>query len=159
MALEVATEFFDFVQAQNLTSALQDCDAQHIVSLAVHHAHCLLTRPQCIGVSVNSQYIFNRGTYVPAAAVESPSPPHFAVVAAGPRGAAGHATCRIEAPRVCQLCGRGFLNWQALFHHAQEAHHSFAEYRKRIFYEAESMDALPLPHSRKRTMLANFVSR
>ena len=58
MALEVATEFFDFVRAQDLTSALQDCDAQHIVSLAVHHAHCLLTRPKCIGVIENSQYIF-----------------------------------------------------------------------------------------------------
>ena len=51
----------------------------------------------------------------------------------------------------------GFLNWKALFNHAKDAHHSFAEYRKRIFWEAENMDALPLPHSRKRTMLSNFA--
>ncbi|MDA8609444.1 hypothetical protein N9L19_00855 [bacterium] len=157
IALGVATEFFDFFKAQDLASALQDCDAQHIVSLAVHHSHCLLTRPKCIGVSENSQSIFKRGTYVRAAAVEPPSPPNFAVVAAGPRGAPGHATCIIEAPRVCQLCGRGFLNWQALFHHVQEANQSFAEYRNGIFYESESMGALPLPHSRNRTMLAKFA--
>ena len=52
MALEVAAEFFDFVMAQHLTSALQDCDAQHMMTLAVRHAHCLVTSPKPIGVSV-----------------------------------------------------------------------------------------------------------
>ena len=156
MALEVATEFFDFVAAHHLTSTLQDCDAQHMTTLAVHHAHCLVTSPKPIGVSVNSQYILSRGIYVPAAAVESPSPPHFVMAADASLGAPEHATCRIEAPRVCQLCGRGFLNWKALFNHAKDAHHSFAEYRKRIFWEAENMDALPLPHSRKKDDAVEF---
>ena len=65
MALEVATEFFDFAAAHHLTSTLQGCDAQHMMTLAVHHAHCLVTSPKPIGVTVNSQYILRRGIYVP----------------------------------------------------------------------------------------------
>ena len=100
--------------------------------------------PHCVQAAANPVL---QSPAVPADAVEHVAAP----VAADPRRA------RLEAPRVCQLCGRGFVDWPSLLGPCNLAHHSFVEYRKRLFYEAEKLDALPLEHQRKRTMLANFV--
>ena len=62
----------------------------------------------------------------------------------------------ITAPRLCELCGRGFKNNRALHKHCETCHAGVAEYRKRTFFEAEQMSALNLSYKRKRNMLANF---
>ena len=43
---------------------------------------------------------------------------------------------RLEAPRICQLYGRGFIDWSSWVKQCALDHHSFIEYRKRLFYEA-----------------------
>ena len=62
----------------------------------------------------------------------------------------------ITAPRVCELCGRGFRNNRALHKHCDSCHAGVAEYRQRVFFEAEQRVALNLSYRRKRNMLANF---
>ena len=57
---------------------------------------------------------------------------------------------------MCQLCGEGFIDWKALRAHADSAHGGWAEVRKRIFWHAEQMSALPLSMQCKRNLLANF---
>ena len=64
----------------------------------------------------------------------------------------------LTAPRVCQLCGRGFVNWKALVRHCDKEHGNHNEYRKRVFWEAQRLPALPLPTVRKRNMIANATS-
>ena len=43
----------------------------NIVSLAVHRAYCLLTRPISVALSVNSQYMFKRGIHTLCACVQT----------------------------------------------------------------------------------------
>ena len=50
----------------------------------------------------------------------------------------------ITAPRVCQLCGKGYANNRDLTKHQDTAHCGVAEVRKRVFWEAEQQPALPL---------------
>ena len=64
----------------------------------------------------------------------------------------------MTAPRVCQLCGRGFVNWKALVRHCDKEHGNHNEYRKRVFWEAQRLPALPLPTVRKRNTIANATS-
>ena len=102
---------------------MQGCGARQIAALALYHAHCTIARPKPIEVSFYSQYIMPRTAYVPAAQVESPTIPYFVVAAAACASGRGQAV--IEAPRVCQLCGRGFVDLPALFDYCTEAHHIF----------------------------------
>ena len=89
--------------------------------------------------------------YTPVEAVRSPESPYFATVPLlGP--------AVITAPRECQLCGAGFIDWKALAKHCEREHGGFIEYRKRLFWEAQRCNALGLPNQRKRTMIANATS-
>ena len=77
--------------------------------------------------------------YTPMDAVVAPEIPYFTTVRLMGRP-------ELSAPRVCQLCGEGFKNWESLIGHCSREHASFNEYRKRIFWEAEKCDALGLPN-------------
>ena len=103
--------------------------------------------------------------YIPVEDVHCPAKPYFIEDARAP-----FAAPRVTPPRVCPLCGRGFINWKALERHADEEHAGVNEWRKTIFWHAEpkygfSRDseeggepllALPLSMTRKRNMLSNF---
>ena len=54
------------------------------------------------------------------------------------------------------MCGAGFLSWQALIRHCESKHGDYAEYRKHLFWRADSLGFLPLLPWHKRHMLANF---
>ena len=101
------------------------------------------------GTDVLAQFA-KKPTYVPAAEVYDGEKVHFVEEASKP-----FAPPIITPPRVCQLCGRGFLNNRALGKHHKTAHVSTAEVRKRTFWEAEQLDALALPATVKRNYLGN----
>ena len=147
-------KFLDFVRGRDLWAALEPLDMIQIGTLALFHAGLPLRLPP-VQLSRNGEFAMPKACYVPSDDVLSPPQAYF--VTAAMRSAPEPGQARIEAPRVCQLCGKGFLNWDAFFGHTVAEHHSYAEYRKRLFFEAEKLDALALPHRRKRTMLANFA--
>ena len=69
----------------------------------------------------------------------------------------------LTAPRVCELCGDGFLTWCDLGTHVEKAHVNWAEYRKRVFWHAQHEQddpshALPLSWVRKRQILGNATT-
>ena len=69
----------------------------------------------------------------------------------------------LTAPRVCELCGDGFLTWCDLGAHVEKAHVNWAEYRKRVFWHAQHEQddpshALPLSWVRKRQILGNATT-
>ena len=63
----------------------------------------------------------------------------------------------VSAPRECQLCGAGFLDFEHLRRHCEPKHGNWSEYRKRLFYEADQHSAQTLPMRRKRQQLSNFT--
>ena len=89
--------------------------------------------------------------YVPLEAVASPEKPYFATVPL-------LGMPKLSAPRVCQLCGAGFRDWEALVGHCGREHGGFNEYRKRLFWKADKCHALGLPNARKRNMVANAAT-
>ena len=59
-------------------------------------------------------------------------------------------------PVLCWLCGSGFLSWQALYHHTRATHGDYAEYRKDLFWLAQTRGFLPMLPWQRRHMLANL---
>jgi len=92
-----------------------------------------------------------KSPYILASEVYDGGEIHFVKDAADP-----FAKPIITAPRICQLCGKGFQNNKALVTHARNAHSCYPEVLKRTLWEAQQLNALPLSMRRKRNMLANF---
>ena len=116
-------------------------------------------------ISERLDLIQTKPPYVPASAVSSPEVPHFARVACDPEsgeggGAAEHSPLRaavLQAPVICQLCGAGFLSPEGLWRHAAAAHHPWAEYRKRLIFEVQQRDSVPLQPVEKSRLAGNFM--
>ena len=96
-------------------------------------------------------FVKPKESYKPQDDIQCPDTPYFIQDAMDP-----FATPLLTAPRLCPLCGKGFVNRRALDGHAEREHGGMAEMRKRIFWHAEQTDALPLSMKRKRNMLANL---
>ena len=62
----------------------------------------------------------------------------------------------LQAPFVCQLCGDGFVTMRALWNHARAQHHSWAEYRKRLIFELQQCETVPLQPIEKRRLAGSF---
>ena len=119
--------------------------------LALWWAHLKPGKGSIRRPSMLTTVVLDKKQYTPVDAVMSPETPFFATVPLlGP--------AVITAPRECQLCGAGFINWRALANHCTREHGGFIEYRKRLFWEGQRCDALGLPNQRKRTMIANATS-
>ena len=54
------------------------------------------------------------------------------------------------------ICGKGFVDPPALWHHCSAEHHSWAEAVKRILWEADQLDDMHMLPAWKRRILANF---
>ena len=63
----------------------------------------------------------------------------------------------IQPPRVCCLCGKGFVDAPSLWNHCRSEHHSWAEARKRMLWEAQDLHAIPLLPQGKRRIIHNFT--
>ena len=146
----IADQFFQFVNRVNLHASLQSVDSLQLVVMAIFHARLMVKPKQKQKIGSDASFAYPVPLYVSASSVESPEVPYFMDVAqmVDPK------QTRIEAPRVCQLCGVGCLDWQSLFKHCSKCHHSYTEARKRLLFHAEEdVDGLPLRHRRKRTVL------
>ena len=111
-------------------------------------------------------------SYIPAAVMDEcyVCPVHFKQDAAGMTGVGEGNPLHEQmlpvliGPRVCELCGDGFVTWTALAKHVEAAHVSWAEYRKRVFWHAQHEEtnvshAVPLSWSRKRQILGNATTQ
>ena len=63
----------------------------------------------------------------------------------------------MQAPFICQLCGDGFVTIKNLWKHAEQKHHSWAEYRKRLIFEVQQQASVPLQPVEKRRLAGNFM--
>ena len=104
-----------------------------------------------IPLSTRTVEYLRKPSYTPAATIQAPDIPEFRRMMKedGPPIA--------SAPRQCQLCGEGFMDFEHLVKHCEHKHGNWSEYRKRLFYEADLHMAQSLPKQRKRQQLANFT--
>ena len=111
-------------------------------------------------------------SYIPAAVMDESYvyPVHFKADGAGMTGVGEGNPLHEQmlpvliGPRVCELCGDGFVTWTALAKHVEASHVSWAEYRKRVFWHAQHEEtnvshAVPLSWSRKRQILGNATTQ
>ena len=94
--------------------------------------------------------------YVPAAAVVAPSPAHFVEQVRADDGNAARSD--MQAPQVCMLCGKGFIDPPALWGHCDADQHSWAEAMKRALWETGQLKDLPMLPAWKKRILANFTA-
>ena len=131
---ELAEEFVLFLQAEMLKSFQLQEVMKHIrlgqlCVLALWWAYLKPGKGSIRRPSTLTTVVLDKKQYTPVDAVMSPEIPYFATVPLlGP--------AVITAPRECQLCGAGFINWRALANHCTREHGGFIEYRKRLFWEA-----------------------
>ena len=161
----IATGFFDFAIANGLADSIARMSSEQIQLLALYHAHLARRPPKRLVISERLDFVLKKKEYVPAVDVPSPETPHFAHVASLATGASAsdgapeHSRSSLavmQAPVVCQLCGAGFLSPKQLWRHAEKAHHSWAECRKRLIYEIQQRHSVPLAPREKRRLAANF---
>ena len=151
LADEIASDFFEFVIREDLREALRFASPEHMQVLAVFLRSLQNRPPPRLVASERFDLIRPKMEYVPASAVDSPAVPHFAKVVDE------ESAPVIQAPSVCQLCGEGFLSPQGLWTHAATKHHSWAEYRKRLIFEVQRQQSVPLRPVEKRRLAGNFM--
>ena len=88
--------------------------------------------------------------------MQAPSPPHFVQLLQTDDNERSRP--QIQPPRVCCLCGKGFVDALALWKHCEAEHYSWAEARKRMLWEAEKLESIPLLPSDKRRLIQNFTA-
>ena len=125
----------------------------HICSLA--GKYLLFGKGKPLQLRETLQHCLPKHLYVPAAA-PAPSPAHFVEQLRAEGADAGSA--HMQAPQVCMLCGKGFIDPPALWRHCDADHHSWAEAVKRALWETEQLEDLPLLPAWKRRILANFTA-
>ena len=65
----------------------------------------------------------------------------------------------MQPPRTCCLCGKGFIDAPALWKHCDDEHHSWAEAVKRMLWEAEQLEAMPLLPPDKRRIIQSCARK
>ena len=151
-AEQIATDFLEFVGKHELHEAVLCMTPTQMQVVAMFHAQ-LKSRPRKhIELTERWEYLQQKPVYVPASKVQSQATPHFAVVADAADGPAV-----LQAPVVCQLCGVGCLSRQALWKHCELRHHSWCEYRKRLIFEVQQRNSVPLRPVEKRRLAGNYM--
>ena len=170
---EKVRNFYSFLLDYKLLEKVRHC-GKRIYTLCIWHARLNLKKTRhSVPPSDRTVQYMPKPFYIPADSIQVPEVPHF-------RQMIDNDDLPImSAPRVCQLCGDGFLNFQQLCRHCDDKHGSWSEYRKRLFYLADYIPAVkekevstkdeeapakdipvfaqPLPKMRKRQQLANFT--
>ena len=163
--------FLKLCKARNLTHRLHELPKSRLLTLCVWlarlRADMMRKKHKDMSLLLQQYEEFTQPKlmYIPVEAVCCPATPYFIEDARAP-----FAPPRVTPPRVCPLCGRGFITWKALELHADREHGGVNEWPKTFFWHAEpkcglSKDleegaepllALPLSMTRKRNMLSNF---
>ena len=154
-AKDMVAKFTEFLTDNRLLPRVQHISAGHLMVLCIFHARLSWQKGPPIELTSRDKYWIPKPTYTPASRVQAPSPPFF--VQQIQAFATEHGSPRIQPPRTCVLCGKGFVDRAALWRHCEAEHHSWVEARKRIFWEAEQLDALPLLPADKRRLTQNFA--
>ena len=144
--------FFQFLLEHNLQQFVQLLRPRRILTLCIWHAYLQATcSKRLVPPSLRTIALLTKPLYIPAEDIKATNIPYFMKMANedGPP--------IISAPRECQLCGEGFVDFTHLVKHCESKHGNWNEYRKRVFYEADELDALSLPRRRKRQQLSNFT--
>ena len=123
-AARIAETFLEFLQQGQLTSRIVAMSSGQILSLCLLHSRLSWEKGKPLQFREALQHCLPKPLYVPAAAVPAPSPAHFVeqVRADG----ADAARPDMQAPQVCMLCGKGFIDPPALWGHCDADHHSWA---------------------------------
>ena len=151
--------FVEFIASWKLREEVAAMSAEQILVLALFHKQ-MRSRPVArLMASERFDLVRSKPEYVPAALVHSPAEAHFAKIADGSTAASEEASeaAVMQAPVICQLCGNGFLDEAGLWKHAAAEHHSWAEYRKRLIYEVQNRQSIPLQPVEKRRLVGNFM--
>ena len=151
----IAEAFLEFMQQGQLTSPCAAMSSGQILSLCLLHSRLSWEKGKPLQFREALQHCLPKPLYVPAAAVPAPSPAHF--VEQLRADGADAALPDIQAPQVCMLCGKGFIDPPALWGHCDAEHHSWAEAVKRALWETEQLQDLPMLPAWKRRILANFA--
>ena len=151
----IAEAFLEFLQQGQLTSPCAAMSSGQILSLCLLHSRLSWEKGKPLQFRESLQHCLPTPLYVPAAAVPAPSPAHF--VGQLRAKSADAALPDIQAPQVCMLCGKGFIDPPALWGHCDAEHHSWAEAVKRAIWETEQLQDLPMLPAWKRRILANFA--
>ena len=152
----MATKFLQFVTAHNAGQSLNHMSAGQVVVLCIFHSRLSWQKGKPIELNDRDQHWIPKPIYTPASAVNAPSPPHFVQLLRA--DATERSRPQIQPPRVCCLCGKGFVDAPALWRHCEADHHSWAEARKRMLWEAEKLESIPLLPSDKRRIVQNFTA-
>ena len=147
----IAQSFFDFVDKHKLADTLISMSAQQIQVIAIYLSHLQQKPPKRVHISERLDLIQRKPTYTPVEDIASPEIPHFV------RSQSETIGATMQAPVICQLCGAGFLSQKALWAHAAQEHHSWAEARKRLIFEVQQRISVPLQPIEKRRLASNFM--
>jgi hypothetical protein len=155
-AKAMAESFFRFVEQEHLQQHLGPMSAGQIVVLCIFHNRLSWQKGNPLQLHDRDQYWIAKPTYTPTSQVQVPSPPHF--VEQLRANATEHGPPEMQPPRTCCLCGKGFIDSPALWRHCEDEHHSWAEAVKRILWEDEQLEAIPLLPPDKRRIIQNFTN-
>ena len=127
-----------------------------ILSLCLLHSRLFWQKGKALRFREAPQYCLLKPLCVPAANTFAPSPAHF--VQQVRAESADAALPDMPAPQVCMLCGKGFMDPPVLWRHCDAEHHSWAEAVKRVLWEADKLEDLPMLSAWKRRIIANFTA-
>ena len=155
-AKAMADGFFKFVEREHLQQHFSRMSAGQILVLCIFHSRLSWQKGKPLELHDRDHYWIPKPLYTPASQVKAPSPPHFAQRIK--HSATEHVPPEMQPPRSCCLCGKGFIDWAALWEHCELDHHSWAEAAKRTLWEAEQLEAVPLLPPDKRRIIQNFTN-
>ena len=138
-AQSIARSFFKFVERERLQQQLSRMHAGQLLVLSIFQSRLAWQKGAVISLKDNDHYLLQKRLYIPASAVKDSSIAYFRNCIQ--KSATQRIEPEIQAPRICCLCGEGFIDMASLRKHCEQQHHSWHEARKRTFWEAEQMDA------------------
>ena len=134
--------------------------AQQVQFLGIFLSHLQRKPPNRVDISERLDLIQHKPSYISVDQIVSLEIPHFVCLQSETDGAAEHTHSsrpKMQAPAICKLRGAGFVSPRDLWAHAATEHHSWAEARKRLIFEAQQRISVPLQPIEKRRLARNFM--
>ena len=156
-AKAMANRFCKFVRTHNLSHQLNDMPAGQILALVILHSRLTWQKGKPVQLRERDYLWIPKPPYIPSAKIVSPDVPHF--LDRIQASATQRMLPEMQAPVECCLCGKKWVDMQDLWKHCQCEHHSWAEARKRVIWEADKLEALPALPPDKRRLMQNFTQR
>ena len=112
-AKAIAHGFFKFIEQEHLQQHLSRMSAGQILVLCIFHSRLSWQKGKPLQLHDRDHYWIPKPLYTPASQVNAPSPPHF--VQQIKRSATEHVPPEMQPPCRCCLCGKGFIDFPALW--------------------------------------------